>query len=319
MKNIAYTLIMVIILGVVLTVSGAVYTVDQSQQAVITQFGEPIGKPITEAGLHFKLPFVQQVHYFEKRILEWDGEPNQIPTKDKKYISVDTTARWRITDALKFMQSVGDETGAQARLDDIIDSATRDAITSHNLVEAVRNTNNIIDQKDTSDSEDSVGQSEGLAKITFGREALTRSILKEAAQIVPQYGITLIDVRIKRINYVADVQKKVFQRMISERKRAAELYRSEGQGRKAEIEGKTAKELNEIQSEAYRKAEEIKGKADAKATKIYAEAYNKDPEFYAFLKSLNTYKKSIGKSTTLILSTDSEYLKYLKSSGATAK
>ena len=312
MKNIMPIIVVIIVIVALLGASGALYTIDETQQVVITQFGKPIGRPITEAGLHFKLPFIHQANYFEKRILEWDGDPNQIPTKDKKYIWVDTTARWKIVDALKFLQSVGGEIGGYAALDDIIDASTRDSITNHNLVELVRDTNRIIDEEQAID-EDRVGQTaEELERIVLGREALTRSILKEASKLVPQYGIELIDVRIKRINYVSDVQKKVFERMISERKRAAEKDRSEGQGKRAEIEGKMTKELNQIRSEAYRVAEEIKGKADAEATDIYAEAYNKGPEFYSFLKTLETYKKTIDSETTVILTTDSEYLNYLK-------
>jgi len=319
MKKVLSIVIVIAILIIFLGASGALYTINETQQVVITQFGQPIGKPIAKAGLYFKMPFIQQANYFDKWILEWDGEPNQIPTKDKKYISVDTTARWKIKDSLKFLQSVGDERGGQARLDDIIDSATRDAVTNQNLVEAVRNTNRIIEEKLEVTEDDTMGQVEELEKIYYGREALTRAILEEASKIVPQYGIELIDVRIKRINYVSDVQKKVFERMISERKRAAEQDRSEGQGKKAEIEGKRAKELNQIQSEAYRVAEEIKGKADAEATNIYADAYNKDPEFYAFLKTLETYKNTIDKTTTVILTTDTEYLQYFKGASEPSK
>lgn len=295
-----------------LAISGVIYTVDETQQVVITQFGEPIGDPITKAGLRFKLPFIQQANYFEKRILEWDGDANQIPTKDKKYIWVDTTARWKIVDALRFLQSVTNETGAHARLDDIVDSATRDYVTNHNLVEVVRNTNRLVQKEDISTDEDfslDVGE---IEEIKVGRDALTRGILKEASEIMPQYGIELIDVRIKRTNYVKEVQRKVYERMISERKRAAERYRSEGQGRKAEIEGQMTKELNQIRSEAYKKAQKIKGEADAEATKIYADAYNKDPEFYAFLKTLETYGNTIDKETTVIITTDGEYFEYFK-------
>jgi membrane protease subunit HflC len=313
MRQTIITVIFLVAIIIILGMSGAFYTIDETQQVVVTQFGKPINQPITESGLKLKLPFIQQANYFEKRILEWDGEPNQIPTKDKRYILVDSTARWKIKDALKFLQSVGNEIGAQARLDDILDSATRDAITNQNLVESVRNSNRILEDE-TMPEDDSMGQVEELEKIEKGRELLTRAILEEASKIVPQYGIELIDIRIKRINYVADVQEKVFDRMISERKRAAEQYRSEGQGKKAEIEGKRAKELNQIESDAYRVAEEIKGKADAEATNIYAEAYNKSPEFYAFLKTLETYKNTIDKSTTLILTTDNEYLQYLQRS-----
>ncbi|MCP4648458.1 MAG: protease modulator HflC [PVC group bacterium] len=315
MKQILFIFIGLAVIIFLLGISGVFYIIGETHQVVVTQFGQPIGTPITKAGLHFKMPFIQQANYFDKWILEWDGEPNQIPTKDKRYILVDTTARWKIVDALKFLQSVGNERGGQARLDDIIDSATRDAVTNQNLVEAVRNTNRIMEQKAKATENDSMGQVEELEKIDYGREHLTRAILEEASKIVPQYGIELIDVRIKRINYVSEVQKKVFERMISERKRAAEQYLSEGEGKKAEIEGTRAKELNQIQSEAYRVAEEIKGKADAEATNIYADAYNKSPEFYAFLKTLETYKNTIDETTTLILTTDSEYLKYLKTAG----
>jgi len=297
---------------VLLVISGALYTIDETQQVVITQFGEPMGEPITKAGLHFKMPFIQQANYFEKRILEWDGNPNQIPTKDKRYIWVDTTARWKIVDALKFLQSVTNETGAQARLDDIIDSATRDSVTNHYLVELVRNTNGLIEREKANIDEDfGMGAGE-IERIKVGRDALTRGILKGASKIVPQYGIELIDVRVKRINYVKEVQRKVYERMISERKRAAERYRSEGQGKKAEVEGQMEKELNQIRSEAYKKAEKIKGNADAEAIKIYANAYNKDPEFYAFLRTLETYRNTFDKDTTVILTTDGEYFEHFR-------
>ncbi len=290
--------------------SGALYVVDETKQAVITQFGRPIGDPITSAGLHFKMPFVQHAEYFEKRILDWDGDPNQIPTKDKKYIWVDATARWKIVDALKFLQSVGNEIGAHGRLDDIINSATRDAVTGHLLVDAVRNTNRIL-EADTK-GEDIIVTEEALEHIDIGREKITRAILEKSQRLAPQYGIEIIDVRIKRVNYVDDVRNKVYDRMISERKRAAEKYRSEGHGKSAEIEGQVAKELKEITSEAYRKAEIIKGKADAKAINIYAEAYDQEPGFYSFLKTLDTYRKTIDRNSTIILTTDSDYYKYLK-------
>lgn len=313
MNRFIYTLGAILLIVVLLFASGALYTIDQTQQVVITQFGEPIGKPITEAGLHFKIPFIRQAHYFEKRILQWDGDPNQIPTKDKRYIWVDTTARWHIKDPLMFLQSVTNETGAHARLDDIVDSATRDFITNHKLVEVVRNTNRLVEEGAAENADpDAMAIDETLEKINIGRETLTRGILAEASRIVPQYGIELIDVRIKRINYVSEVQTKVFERMISERKRAAERYRSEGQGKRAEIEGQMGKELKEIESEAYKTAEEKKGRADAQAIHIYASAYNKDPEFYAFTKTLNTYNDTVDKDTVIILSTDSDYFEYLK-------
>jgi len=313
MKKVLFIITFAAVIVVLLVMSGAVYVIDETQQVVITQFGEPIGKPLTDAGLYFKMPFIQHANYFEKRILEWDGNPNQIPTKDKKYIWVDTTARWKIVDALKFLQSVTSENGAHARLDDIIDSATRDFITKQDLFEVVRDTNRIIEKRSLVKEEESITQISGeIEKIRLGRQAITRAVVKEVAKIVPQYGIELIDVRIKRINYVAEVQRKVFERMISERKRAAEQYRSEGQGKKAEIEGQMTKELNQITSEAYKVAEEIEGKADAEAIRIYADAYNKGPEFYAFVKTLDTYKNTIDKDTTIILTTDSEYLTYLE-------
>ena len=309
MKLILRTLGILVVLVIVLFMSGAVYIVDETKQVVITQFGKPVGDPITAAGLHFKMPFIQRAQYFEKRLLDWDGDPNQIPTKDKRYIWIDTTARWRISDALKFLQAVGNEMGAHSKLDNIINSATRDAIASHLLVEAIRNTNRILETKE---EEEIVVTEEALEKIKVGRQVLAGMILEKAKVIAPQYGIELIDVRIKRINYVEVVRRKVYERMIAERKRAAEQYRSEGQGKRAEIEGQMGKELKQITSEAYRKAQGIRGKADAETTKIYADAYNKDPHFYSFLKTLETYRKTIDEKTTIILTTDSDYYRYLK-------
>jgi membrane protease subunit HflC len=300
------------ILGLIVLffISGAVYTVNESEQVVITQFGKPIGEAIQDAGLYFKTPFVQRANYFEKRLLVWDGAPNQIPTKDKRYIWVDTTARWKISDPLKFLQSVINETGAHARLDDIIDSATRDAITGHILVEVVRDSNRVLPMLKT--QEEMLVAEKVAEEIKVGREGLTRAILKQASKMVPQYGIELVDVRVKRINYVEEVRKKVYDRMISERKRVAEKYRSEGLGKKAEIDGERGKEKKRIISQAYRKAQEIKGKTDAQATKIYASAYNNDPEFYSFLKTLDTYVSTIDKESTIILTTDSDYFEFLK-------
>lgn len=312
MKNFFIIISVICLLVIFFLVSGALYIINEGQQVVITQFGEPIGDPIGQAGLCFKVPFIQQANFFEKRILQWDGYPNQIPTKDKKYIWVDTTARWRIIDVLKFLQSVGSEPAAHARLDDVIDSATRDFITSHNLVEVARNTNRLLDEELLADDDTGVAV-ENIEKIQVGREALTRKILEEASKLMPQYGIELIDIRIKRINYVKEVQRRVFERMISERKRAAEKYRSEGHGKRAEIEGQMGKELDLIRSEAYRKAKALEGEADAEAIKIYADAYKNDPEFYAFLKTLETYRNTIDSNTTVILTTDGEYFKYLKS------
>jgi len=300
-------IIVVIIVGLII-LSGTLYTVDETQQVVITQFGEPIGEPITRAGLYAKTPFIQKVNYFDKRILSWDGSPTQVPTKDKKYIWVDTTARWRIVDPLKFLQSVGNERTALGRLDDIIDSATRDNITAHLLYEVVRNSN-----REFLTTELTIEREELKEKVNFGRYLITRYILENASKIVPQYGMKLIDVRIKRVNYVEEVRRKVYTRMISERKRVAAQYRSEGEGAKAEIEGEKEKELRKITSQAYKKAQEIKGKADAEATKIYAQAYNKDPEFYSFLRTLEAYPETLGKDSWLILTSDADFFKYLKS------
>jgi membrane protease subunit HflC len=307
MKTTYILVAIVIILGLLILASG-LYSVKMTEQVVITRFGKPVGNPVTEPGLHWKRPFVEKANRFEKRILEWDGDPNQIPTKDKKYIWVNTYARWRIVDPLKFFQSVRNETGAQARLDDIIDAATRDSITSYVLLEVVRNSN-----REMSMAEEELSFAEDVSvPIQLGREKITRQILERASEKVYQYGIELIDVRIKHVNYVEEVRKKVYERMISERTRIAEKYRSEGQGKKAEIEGQMEKELQKITSEAYRKAQEIQGRADAKATRIYAEAYNKDPDFYSFLNTLETYKTTLDEGSWLLLTTDSDYLKYLK-------
>ncbi len=300
------------ILGAIILIglTDALYTLDETKQAIITQFGNPVGDPIKDAGLHVKLPFIQKVTSFEKRIMEWDGDPNQIPTKDKKYILVNTFARWRIADPLKFFQSVNNERNALGRLDDIIDGVTRDFISENTLIEVVRNSNRQMSFS-VEGQEKSLTSADSL-KIEKGREAITRAILKKVQVIVPQYGIDILDIRIKQVNYIEEVQKKVFDRMISERKRIAQLYRSEGQGSKAKIEGQMQKELQRISSEAYRKAQELKGTADAKATQIYANAYTKDPDFYTFLQTLDTYRATIDSTSTLILSTDSEYLKFLK-------
>ena len=299
-------IIVVVILGLIL-VGGSLYTVDQAQQVVITQFGEPIGDPIMEAGLHLKIPFIQKVNYFEKRILAWDGLPTQVPTKDKRYIWVDTTARWKIVAPLTFLQTMGTERTALGRLDDIIDSATRNQITNHLLYELVRDSG-----RKFVETEDSLEIEEEIGEVKFGREVITRGILAEASKIVPEFGIELVDVRIKRLNYVERVREGVYARMIAERKRVAEQYRSEGQGKRAEIEGRRAKELQRITSEAYRTAQEIKGEADAEATGIYAQAYNKSPEFYSFLRTLEIYEETMDENTLLIMTSDAEFYKYLK-------
>ena len=299
-------ILVVIIIGLII-LGGTLYTVDQAQQVIITQFGEPIGKPITEAGLHVKKPFIQKVNYFEKRLLAWDGLPTQVPTKDKRYIWVDTTARWRIVDPLKFLQTVGSERTALGRLDDIIDSATRNQITRHLLYELVRNS-----EREFVETEVSLEIEDKIGEVKYGREKISRMILEEASRLVPEFGIELVDVRIKRLNYVERVRQGVYARMIAERKRVAEQYRSEGQGKKAEIEGMREKEQQKITSQAYRRAQEITGKADAEATKIYAGAYSKDPEFYSFLKTLDTYKGTLDEKTWLLLTSDSDFYKYLK-------
>jgi membrane protease subunit HflC len=316
MKNLSLAIIIGVLVAAAVVLFNTVYTVDETEQVVITQFGQPMGDPIKVSGLHIKTPFVQEVNRFDKRILEWDGEPNQIPTLDKRYIWVDTTARWRIKDPLQFLKALGNEAVAQARLDDILDSAMRDAVSGHDLVEVIRNTNDIVDRRTAQPVNvdvDSISTDDAaLESVKVGRDQITRDILKRAGPRLADFGIELIDIRVRRINYVQDVLKKVFDRMISERKRAAEQYRSQGQGKKAEIEGKMARDLSQINSEAYQKSQEIMGNADAEAIKIYADAYNRDPEFYAFLKTLETYSKTIDSNTTLMLSTDSELFRYLK-------
>jgi len=299
------------VLVVLILLADALYIVNETNQVIITQFGEPIGKAETTAGVHLKMPFIQKANYFEKRWLEWEGDSNQIPTKDKKYIWVETYCRWRISDPLVFFQRVQDERGAHSRLDDIVDGETRNAVANYDLIEIVRSTNRPFEQ-----SEESTGTDTAVnAKIELGRDKIAKIILEKADKITPEFGVEIKDVQIKRVNYVDEVQKKVFERMIAERQRIASKYRSEGDGKSAEIRGQKEKELKRIQSEAYRKAQEIMGKADAEATRIYAAAYNLDPELYQFLKTLETYRTSLAKDTWLVLSTDSEFLRFLKSSG----
>ena len=287
------------------------YIVSEYKQVIITQFGEPIGDAITKPGLKMKIPFIQKTNYFEKRWLEWDGDSNEIPTKDKKYIWVDTYARWRISNPLTFFQRVRDERGAQTRIDDIIDGETRDAIARFDLIEIVRSSNREFEQTEETAILETTS---AITEIKIGREKIAQIILEISSQKTPEIGIELIDVRIKRINYVQAVQNEVFERMKAERKRIAAKYRSEGDGESAKIRGEKERDLKKIQSEAYRIAQGLKGKADAEATKIYARAYNLDPEFYQFTKTLETYVASLDKDTWLLLSTDSEFLKYLKSS-----
>jgi len=284
--------------------------VNEAEQAIITQFGKPVGG-VSEPGLNFKIPFAQKVSRFEKRILKWDGDPNQIPTKDKRFIWIDTTARWRIADPLLFYTTVATERGAMSRLDDIIDSVVRDAVSSRLLVELVRGS----DYQAPDDGEEERLEVEGVVvkqEDLVGREEIMAGILEKAKANTPDYGIELLDVQIKRINYVEQVRTRVYERMINERKKVAAQYRSEGEGEKADILGQMERELKEISSEAYRKVLEVRGGADAEAAAIYAKAYNQDKEFYTFLRTLESYKKSIQKNGRLVISTDSDYYRYLK-------
>jgi membrane protease subunit HflC len=290
----------------------SVYTISETEQVILTQFGRPVGGVVKDPGLHLKMPVVQEVHRFDKRWLEYDGDPNEIPTKDKKYIWVDTYARWRIADPLRFFQAVRDERGGQSRLDDIVDGETRNAIASFDLIEVVRSTNRTFQV--TEDLE-GIGAAEAMAKVSAGRGGIAKIILDKAAKITPEFGIELVDVRFKRINYVESVQQKVFERMISERKRIAERSRSEGQGRAAEIRGQKERDVLGASSAGYKSAQEVKGIADAKATSIYARAYGRDADLYQFLKSMETLSGSLDEKTWLILSTNSELLKFLKSDG----
>ena len=300
-------------------INGCLFVLNEHQQAIITQFGRPVGKPLTNAGLHFKLPMIQTVRYVDKRILNWDGDPNQITTKDKKFIGVDTTARWKIVATLKFIQTVQDERGARSRLDAVLDAKTRETISSHNLVEAVRNTNNIFQELDalkksavkTDIEEEVVGE---IEQVRVGREKISQIIARKAANELKNLGIELVDVQLRRISYEQSVEQKVYERMISERKRIAEKIRSIGQGEKAKIEGRLSQDLQRIESRAYRSAQEIKGKAEAKAIQIYARTLKKGPRFYEFTRTMEAYKdvfKGKGEKVKFILSSDAEFLQYL--------
>ena len=303
----ATTIQIIVLLAIVFLLDQATYTVSETEQVIITQFGDPVGDPVTSPGLHFKVPFIQRVNVFDNRFLEWDGNPNQVPTRDRRFILVDTYARWRITDPLLFFQRLRDERGAQSRLDDILDGETRNAVARHNLIELVRSTNrNEADVQIESEEEAVI-----LEALEQGREEITREILQTAAGRTADLGIELLDLRLKRINYVAEVQQDVFARMIAERQRVAEEFRSEGQGEAARIDGERERELAQIQSEAYRVAEELRGKADATATAVYAESYDRDADFYAFTKSMETYEETMDGETVFILDTDSELLRFL--------
>jgi len=311
MKKYKTPIIVVVVLLILL--ANSLYILDERHQVIITQFGDPVGDAITNAGLHFKIPFIQKVHTFEKRILEWDGDPKQIPTSDKRYIWLDTFSRWQIVDPLKFYQTTRNETFAHSRLDDIISGSTRDVVSSYTLIELVRNSDRELTY--TEEYQSSTAGEVVEDAIGIGRSKIAQYVFETSDSLVVEYGIELIDVKIKRINYVEEVRTKVYERMVSERNKIAAKYRSEGQGTSAEILGKTQRELDEIESEAYKTAQEIIGKADADAIKIYARAYNRDPGFYEFLKTLETYEKTVDEKNTMIMSTDSDYYKYFKKIG----
>jgi membrane protease subunit HflC len=302
-------LLLVAVLLVIGFMQAPLFIVEEGHQALVTQFGKPVSD-VLGPGLHWKIPFIQKVHRFEKRILKWDGDPNQIPTKDKRYIFLDTTARWRIADPLLFYKTVATQHGAQSRLDDIIDSVVRDAVSGHLLVELVRGSDyrapgSVVEEIEIEGVPVSPDQ-------LVGREEILTNLLEKARASTPEYGIELIDVQIKRINYVEQVRQRVYERMISERKKVAAEFRSEGEGEKADILGQMGKELKSITSQAYREAEEIRGRADAEAASIYAAAYGKDREFYAFMRTLESYRKAVGKNGKLVLSTDSDFYRYLQ-------
>jgi modulator of FtsH protease HflC len=317
MKTPFQLVIGLIALALVIGLSATFYTLQEGEQAVIIQFGRTVGEPVTDAGLHVKLPFIQEVRRFEKRLLIWDGDPNQIPTKGREFIWIDTTARWRIADAKKFLESVATEAGARSRLNDIIDSVVRDQVSGSELVELVRSASWVIPKGEVLKEIPAEVRKELTKVVIRGREEITRIILTEARKVMPQYGIELVDVRIKRLDYVQSVRQKVYARMISERKRIAAQFRSEGEGQSAEILGTMEKELRQIRSTAYREVQETRGKADAEATQVYGAAYSGDPEFYAFSRTLEAYKEGQNKNSVVILTTDSDYYRYLKRSGAT--
>jgi len=303
-----------IIVGIVafIVLYSSAFIVNETQQVIITRFGKPVREPIKDPGIHFKIPLLEESNFFDKRFLEWDGDENQVPTKDKRFIFVDAYARWRISDPLLFFQRLRDERSAQARLDDILDGETRNAVASHDLVELVRNTNRTPVVTDTLGDENEAD----FGQIEVGRAQISNMILMRAAERTKELGIELLDMRFKRINYIPEVREKIYEQMIAERKRIAERFRSEGQGEASKILGDKERELKRIQSTAYREAQEIVGKADAEATAIYASAYNRSPsarEFYRFMKTLETYEQTFSEKDVLILSTDSEFYRYLES------
>ncbi len=301
---------LVVGLFVLVALRSTLYIVQEPQQVILTQFGKPVGNPVSSPGLHAKIPFVQKVHRFDKRFLEWDGDPNELPTKDKRFIWVDMYARWRIVDPLLFFQRLRDERGAQTRLDDILDGETRNAIANHALVEVVRTSNRTPEKSELEESDEVT-----LDFIGFGREVIRKEILTKSQARTTDLGIEILDVQFKRINYVEEVQKKVYERMIAERRRIADRFRSEGQGEASRIRGEKERDLKAIQSEAYRLAREIMGSSDARATSIYAAAYDMSAhsrDFYAFLKTLEIYGNTIDAETSLILTTDGQFYQFLK-------
>ena len=310
-------IVFVVVVTLLMVGSGAFYTVNQAEQVIVTQFGKPVGNPVTEPGLHFKLPFIQAVVRLDKRFLQWDGAPVGIPTKDKTYIHVDTFGRWRIKEPLQFFLRLRDERSAQSRLEDILGSETRNAIAKHNLIEIVRTDKAREPLRDDSlkTGPTGTGALGTMPPIKFGRVVIEQEIMKAAAEKLAEFGIELLDLRIKRVNYNPDVLSRIYQRMISERLQIAQRFRSEGEGESASIAGQRERDLNEIQSTAYREVQRIRGEADAKASEIYARAYTQNAqaaEFYSFLKGMETFRLILSRDTTLVLSTDSDIFKLLK-------
>lgn len=310
MNNKIILYIIIILLGVIV-ISNSIFILDETQQAIVTQFGKPVGGARVDPGVNVKVPFIQRIQIFDKRYLAWDGDPNQVPTRDKKFIFVDSYARWQITDPLQFFIRLRDENSGQSRLDDILDGETRNAIASYDLLDIVRSTD-----REPEVSEDFLEELEILEEITVGRPAIEKMILDKANERTSDLGIRILDFRFKRMNYVEEVRNNVYERMISERNRIADQFKSEGQGEARKIDGDKERDLAKIQSEAFKEAEMIKGRADAEVTAIYASAYNKNSasrELYAFLRAMEALEKSFDKSTNIILTTDSEIYKYLKS------
>jgi membrane protease subunit HflC len=304
-------IIVVALIAAAVVVYESAFIVGETEQVVITQFGRIVRDPILSPGLKFKIPFIEKASFFPKNIQEWDGEPGQIPTLDKTFIWVDAFARWKIVDPVKFFQTVNNRYNAVSRLNDIIDPAVRNFITSYPLIEAVRRSNRELDTTEVG-LEDHEKKPQGFYVIALGREKITQGVLEQAQPKVSQFGIELVDVKIKGINYVEEVRKSVYDRMIAERKQIAEKFRSEGKGEAQKILGQKERDLQQITSEAYRISQEVKGKADAEAAKVYADAYGIDPDFYSFTQTLEIYNESLGKDASLLLSTDSEILKYFK-------